>query len=122
MVFGAGSNLIAILPGRNWNQPSDRPIVIGAHWDTVPNSPGYNDNGSGVAVVLEIATVLMNAKCFVNDHTIIFVLFDAEETGCLGSLEFIRSFLITDFIRKSNPLQGAIIVDSVLNWHGEPNR
>ena len=39
-VFGAGSNMIGILPGKNWQTPKDRPIIIGAHWDTVPNTPG----------------------------------------------------------------------------------
>ena len=40
LVFGTGSNVIGILPGKNWKHPKDRPIVVGAHWDTVPNSPG----------------------------------------------------------------------------------
>lgn len=30
-------------------------LVIGAHYDTVPHCPGANDNGSGVAALLEIA-------------------------------------------------------------------
>ena len=28
--------------------------VIGAHWDTVPGSPGVGDNGSGLAALLEV--------------------------------------------------------------------
>ena len=72
--------------------------------------------------MIEIATALMKAECFVNDHTIIFVLFDAEETGCIGSLEFVRSFLIPDYIDNLNLIQGAIIIDSVMNWNAEPYR
>ena len=33
-------------------------VVVGAHLDTVRNSPGADDNASGVAVVLELARVL----------------------------------------------------------------
>ena len=31
------------------------PIVIGAHYDTVPGTPGADDNATGVAVLLELA-------------------------------------------------------------------
>lgn len=63
----------------------------------------------------------MRAKCHRNQHSIIFVAFDSEETGCLGSLEFIRSFLIPDFIDKfGNQIQGAIVIDTVLNWDDRP--
>ena len=83
---------------------------------------GFNDNASGITVVIETATALMKTECFVNEHTIIFVLFDAEETGCIGSLEFVRSFLIPDYIDNLNLIQGAIIIDSVMNWDAEPFR
>lgn len=32
-------------------------VVVGAHYDTVPGSPGANDNASGVAVLLELAAM-----------------------------------------------------------------
>lgn len=81
-----GANVIGVIPGRNWGTPIDRPLIIGAHWDAVPNSPGYNDNGSGVSVLLEVASTLMRTKCFDNEHTLIFAVFDLEEPGCYGSL------------------------------------
>jgi len=34
------------------------PIVVGAHYDTVPGSPGADDNASGVAVLIELSQVL----------------------------------------------------------------
>ncbi|MDX1632174.1 MAG: M20/M25/M40 family metallo-hydrolase [Thermoanaerobaculia bacterium] len=37
---------------------SDEIVVVGAHYDTVPGSPGANDNGSGVAALLELARLL----------------------------------------------------------------
>ena len=30
-----GGNVIGILPGSKWGTQSDRPVVVGAHWDTV---------------------------------------------------------------------------------------
>ena len=89
-----GTNVFGILPGRNWEQPTDRPLIIGAHWDSVSNTTGFDDNGSGVAVLLEIARVLSTAKvsagggsCFIPDHSIIFVAFDCEEPGSFGSIQ-----------------------------------
>ncbi|MCG2749800.1 MAG: M20/M25/M40 family metallo-hydrolase [Desulfobulbaceae bacterium] len=51
-------------------------IVIGAHYDTVEGSPGANDNGSGVAALLEIARLLIDAR---PQHTIRLVFFANEE-------------------------------------------
>lgn len=60
-------------------------IVVGAHYDSVPGSPGANDNASGVAVVLEAARVLAGTP---TPRTIQFVLFAAEELGLFGSVAF----------------------------------
>jgi hypothetical protein len=45
-------------------------IVVGAHYDTVPGSPGADDNASGVAVLLELAAMKVPAR---------FVAFANEE-------------------------------------------
>jgi Zn-dependent M28 family amino/carboxypeptidase len=44
-------NLILNLP----NNSQKPPILIGAHYDTVPGSPGADDNATGLAVLLELA-------------------------------------------------------------------
>jgi len=49
-------------------------IVIGAHYDTVPGSPGADDNASGVAVLIELAAILKN-----DTLPIRFVAFANEE-------------------------------------------
>ena len=89
-----GTNVIGILPGKYWQTIEDRPILVGAHWDSVSNTTGFDDNGSGVAVMLEVARVLANSKvspggksCLVPDHTILFVAFDSEEPGSFGSIQ-----------------------------------
>ena len=46
------ANVVATFPG---NQLPDEILLIGAHYDTVPSSPGANDNASGVALLLATA-------------------------------------------------------------------
>ncbi len=64
-------NIWAELPGK-----IPEIIIVGAHMDSKPPSPGANDNASGVAVVLELAKILQNAT---PRFTIRFVFFGAEE-------------------------------------------
>ncbi len=46
------TNIVAELPGA---RHPDEIVVVGAHYDTVPGSPGADDNASGVAALLEVA-------------------------------------------------------------------
>jgi len=46
---------------------------------------GYNDNGSGVATLLELARVIVDSKCKPK-NSIIFVAFDLEEMGAQVSI------------------------------------
>lgn len=48
----SADNLIAEVAG---TQHPERVVIVGAHYDTVPGSPGANDNGSAVAVLLALA-------------------------------------------------------------------
>ena len=77
-------NIEAILPGTNNKRES---IVFNAHYDTVKNSPGANDDGSGVVAVLAAANVLRNYEF---NRTIKFVQFSGEEIGLLGSREYVE--------------------------------
>ncbi|MEG4812947.1 M28 family peptidase [Microcoleus sp. K5-D4] len=58
------------------------PIVIGAHYDTAPGSPGADDNATGVSVLLELARDIASAPL---KYPVQLVAFDMEEYGCLGS-------------------------------------
>lgn len=64
-----------------------RHIVVGAHYDAVPNSPGANDNGGGVAVVLGLIRTL---KEYPWKATVDFCFFDQEEAGLIGSAVYVR--------------------------------
>jgi Peptidase family M28/Secretion system C-terminal sorting domain len=60
-------------------------VIIDAHYDTVSNSPGADDNGSGVVGTIEAARIL--AK-YPTENTLSFTFFDLEESGLLGSKAF----------------------------------
>lgn len=77
-------NLIVSKMGRDAFKPC---IVVGAHYDTVVETPGADDNASGIAGLLELARLLKEYK---NDRTIRFVAFPHEEppyfyTSLMGS-------------------------------------
>jgi hypothetical protein len=66
-------NLEAILPGTDGTLGQ---VIVGAHYDSVAGTVGANDNGTGVAAVLEIARLMRQAKL---RRTVRFVLFVNEE-------------------------------------------
>ncbi|MDE2823925.1 MAG: M28 family metallopeptidase [Chloroflexota bacterium] len=59
-----------------------RVVVLGGHYDTVPNVPGANDNGSGIATLLTIAREIADREY---PFTVRFIAFGAEELGLYGS-------------------------------------
>lgn len=67
-------NLEATLPGKSRR---DEIIVVGAHYDTVPGTPGANDNGTGVVTLLALARAFAGEQ---QDRTVRFVAFVNEES------------------------------------------
>ena len=67
------------------NNPTDEIFIICAHYDSVPDSPGADDDGSGVAMVLAAANILQQQGL---DYTVRFVTFSGEEQGLYGSHEY----------------------------------
>ncbi len=76
-------NVIAEL---NNDIEDDEAVVVGAHYDTTPDTQGANDNGSGVAVALTIAEELAEDEL---PFDLRFVMFGAEETGLNGSFAYV---------------------------------
>lgn len=81
--FSSGVNIIGTQPGQ---LPTT--IIIGSHYDSVPRSPGADDNASGCAMTLLLARQLSRTKL---RHTIRYVFFDAEELGLHGSSYYVRT-------------------------------
>ena len=73
------------------------PILLGAHYDTVPGSPGADDNATGVAVLLMLAEQL--AAC-PGRSPFRLIAFDLEEYGLVGSAAYVR-----DHPRHHHPLR-----------------
>lgn len=83
--YGTGVNVFAILPATTGHAPH---VVLGAHFDTVPGTAGANDNASGTAAVLAAARLTKQMPC--RSRALMFVLFDEEEVGIIGSKRFAR--------------------------------
>ena len=96
-VFGGIRNVVAVLP-RHPASSSNRIFIICAHYDTqairepnwnplVSTAPGANDNGTGVAAMLEIAYLLSRYEY---DHELRFIALGGEELGFLGSRYYVQ--------------------------------
>ena len=97
-VFGGIKNIVAVLPPRV-NSSSKRIFIVCAHYDTAAGrepswnplataAPGANNNGTGVAAMLEIAHLLSHYEY---DHELRFVALGGEELGFLGSRFYARN-------------------------------
>lgn len=87
-------------------------VMVGAHLDSVREGPGINDDGSGVAAVLETALQLGSAPPVRN--AVRFAFWAAEEAGAVGSTRYVESldlealkdialYLNFDMIASPNP-------------------
>ncbi len=95
---GGIRNVIAVLPPKE-TSPSKRVFIVCAHYDTKadrePNwnplasiAPGANKNGTGIAAMLEIASILSQYEY---DHEIKFIAFGGEEIGFQGSRNYVNT-------------------------------
>ncbi|MEO0417160.1 MAG: M28 family peptidase, partial [Verrucomicrobiota bacterium] len=74
-------NLVAELPGKRRRKEV---VVIGVHYDTVPDCPGANSNATGVSVLLSLARAYAGQP---QERTIRFVFFANGEAPFLGTKE-----------------------------------
>jgi hypothetical protein len=83
---GAVDNVIGVLPGRDRTAPA---LVLMAHHDSVPGSPGAADDTAGVASALEIVRAIEAKGAPLRD--VIVAITDGEEAGLLGARVFFDS-------------------------------
>ncbi|XP_028407467.1 uncharacterized protein LOC114530080 [Dendronephthya gigantea] len=115
-------NIVGMIRSYRTGTANDKIVIVGAHYDTVENTTGVDDNGSGVTALLQVAKNIGEAKCEVN-NTILFVAFDFEEwtdecniswpIAC-GSKEYVKN--ISSYLKKTGgTIGGAIILETMLN-------
>jgi hypothetical protein len=78
-------NLQNIIVTKTGSRKPAKFLVLTGHYDTIVG-PGVNDNGSGIAILLEVARVLADVE---TDISIRFINFSAEEEGLIGSTAYV---------------------------------
>ncbi|HMG92814.1 MAG TPA: M28 family peptidase, partial [Chryseolinea sp.] len=89
---GRTQNILARMKGSR----SGKSILVTAHYDSQPNTPGAGDDGIGVAAMMESMRLLKNEQPLVND--ILFLFTDLEECGLLGAEAFVSQYPELDSI------------------------
>lgn len=82
--LGRVQNIVARLPGEH----STGTVYLVAHYDSVPSGPGANDDGSGVAAILETVRALKASGTGLRNDLVV-LLTDGEEPGLLGAEAFV---------------------------------
>jgi hypothetical protein len=112
-----GRNVIAVLPSATGSKKS---VYVTAHYDTVINGRGANDNASGPGMVLEMARAWKQNKVKF-EHNIVFILFNPEDSyGMRGSRRFITDYIANEKeeIYKGENFVGLYNMDQIAT--GEP--
>jgi Peptidase family M28 len=87
--------------------------LVAAHYDSVPGSPGADDNASGLAAMLECARALAGSEAL---SAVGFIAFNAEEDGLLGSRDF-----VAEGLRDLPGPLGAVHVLEMVGFRGPPS-
>ncbi len=90
-------------------------IVIGAHYDTVVDSPGADDNATGIACLLELIRMLHNYN---NNRTLRFVAFALEEPPFFGT-EQMGSYVYAKSCKENDENIVAMIALEMLGFYSE---
>ncbi len=85
--------------------PTHPRFIIGAHLDTVPGTPGADDNASGLAAMLEASRVLAQHPV---PLAVEFVAFNLEELGMVGSQHYAAALR-----RARTPIAGMLSLEMV---------
>jgi hypothetical protein len=117
---------IIIKPSESFLESKNK-ILFSAHYDVVSNSTGANDNASSITILLKLIIELYqnNANIPVG-----FVFFDGEETGGIGSKEYIKKYVSTEEAKNELTLVNLdvcgcgdyiVIVDNIFNAENKSN-
>jgi Zn-dependent M28 family amino/carboxypeptidase len=87
--------------------------ILGAHFDTVDDSPGADDNASGLSGMLEAMRILSK---YGFKKSIRFIGFDLEEEGLKGSAKYVESGL-----KPGETVEGMVDLEMIGYHTEEPN-
>lgn len=109
------NNIVAEIRG---NTTPEEVILVTAHFDAAPDTPGADDNASGVAGVMEVARRL-SSRSFADKsaRTVRFALFNIEEWGLHGAREHARLAQL----RENERIVGVINLEMIGYFTDEPN-
>lgn len=105
-----GQNLIGSLAGTD---SAKQVVIVDAHYDSVANAPGADDNGSGTVGMMEIARLLSR---YPTKKTQRYIGFDFEESGLIGSSKYVTNYLPAD-----EQIQGVFNFEMIAYWSDQPN-
>lgn len=110
-----GSKVRNLVAERKGSEPGKSVIILGAHYDTVPETPGADDNASGIAGLLELARLLKGTS---GNRTIRFVAFPHEEppyfySSLMGSRQY------AGMLKRSGESPLVMICLEMLGFAGE---
>ena len=101
------ANVLATLRG---TENPELVYILSSHFDSHASGPGADDNTSGTSVLLETARVLAKSPL---PATVVFAAFTGEESGLLGSREWVRQA-----VARGDKLVGALNND-MLGWSND---
>jgi hypothetical protein len=101
------TNLVGVVPGQN---PKKRPLLIGAHYDSVIDAPCADDNAAAVAIALAVGEMASSYEALERD--LVVAIFDAEEppyfqSSAMGSNRFYKDQM------KPEGVHAALVMDLV---------
>ncbi|MBC7774295.1 MAG: M28 family peptidase [Phycisphaerae bacterium] len=105
-----GKNLIGNLLGTSSAQ---KVVINDAHYDSVSNAPGADDNGSGTVGMMEAVRIL---SPYPSKKTLRFIGFDLEEAGLVGSIRY-----VSNGIPAGDQIEGVFNHEMIGYWSNEPN-
>src|SRR5690606_8832502 len=105
-----GINVVGLRPGTDL---ADEWVVVGGHYDHIPDCSGADDNGTGVAATLEVARILADLP---TSRTLAITCWDEEELGLIGSAAQAQAF-----IDSGQAIAGVFSLDSIGAASSEPN-
>ena len=92
---------------------AEKKVLVDAHYDSVSQSPGADDNGSGTVGMLECMRVLAP---YVFNKSVRFVGFDLEEVGLLGSIDY-----VVKAVEREEEILGVMNLEMIGYYTEEPN-